>query len=381
MTDRSPEDLMTYGSRVRGCVLGGAVGDALGAPIEFFSLDRIRERYGPAGVTGLVPNGGGEIGLITDDTQMTLFTLEGLLRADVRSTQRGTCHIPSVIRAAYLRWLDTQEHDAPPDRDDGHPFRTGRLREQRWLYARRAPGNACLSGLHAQARRFAARDHSAPFSEPGPINSNSKGCGTIMRSAPFGLGEGSPRQVFETAAECAQITHGHPTGYLAAGAFAVLIHSLVHGAEIDKAVVDAMEILADYPGHEETTEALRAAVALADGGHPTPERVETLGGAWIAEEALAIAVYCALVSQPGPEPVRQALLLAVNHSGDSDSTGAICGNIMGARYGDLALPGEWLAHLEGRAAITELADDFAIQMTSGRTISHARSWLAKYPGD
>lgn len=382
MTDRSPEELMTYGSRVRGCILGGAIGDALGAPIEFFSLDRIRERYGPDGITGLVPDGSGKIGLITDDTQMTLFTLEGLLRADVRLTQRGRCHTPSVIRSAYLRWLDTQEHDAPPGRDDEHPFRTGRLREQRWLYARRAPGSACLSGLHSQARRTtAALDSSAPLGEPGPTNPNSKGCGTVMRSAPFGLGGSYPRQVFETAAECAQITHGHPTGYLAAGAFAVLIHSLVHGAEIDKAVADAMKILADYPGHEETTEALRAAVALADRGNPTPEQVETLGGAWIAEEALAIAVYCALVDHPGPGPVRQALLLAVNHSGDSDSTGAMCGNIMGARYGDLALPGEWLVHLEGRAAITELADDFAIQMTDGRTVSGTGEWLVKYPAD
>ncbi|GIH68912.1 ADP-ribosylglycohydrolase family protein [Sphaerimonospora thailandensis] len=389
MADRSPEDFLTYGSRVRGCVLGGAIGDALGAPIEFSSLGGIRDRYGPAGITGLVPDGSGRIGLITDDTQMTLFTMEGLLRADVRFVQRGVCHVPSVIRSAYLRWLDTQQYDAPPARDDRHVFRTGGLREQRWLYARRAPGNACLSGLHAQGGQATGEAGRAPqLGEPGPVNPGSKGCGTVMRSAPFGLVGGSPREAFETAAECAQITHGHPTGYLAAGALAVLIHSLVQGVSIRGAVADAMEILGDYPAHEETTEALRAAVALADDGDPTPEKVETLGGAWVAEEALAIAVYCALVDHPGasvdhpgPESSRRALLLAVNHSGDSDSTGAICGNIIGARYGDLALPGEWLVELEGRAPITGLADDFAVQMTQGRAACRSEGRLAGYPGD
>ncbi|WP_433500005.1 ADP-ribosylglycohydrolase family protein [Sphaerimonospora sp. CA-214678] len=387
MADRPAEDHVTYGSRVRGCILGGAIGDALGAPIEFSSLGGIREEYGPAGITGLVPDGNGGIGLITDDTQMTLFTLEGLLRANVRFAQRGFCHVPSVVRSAYLRWLDTQQYDAPPARDDRHAFRTGGLREQRWLYARRAPGNACLSGLDAQ--RGGQADGGAGgevrLGEPGPVNPRSKGCGTVMRSAPFGLAGGAPRQIFATAAECARITHGHPTGHLAAGAFAVLIHFLVCGAMIREAVADAMEILGDYPAHEETTEALRAAVALADRGDPTPEKVESLGGAWIAEEALAIAVYCALVEHGGApadrDILRRALLLAVNHSGDSDSTGAICGNILGARYGDLALPGEWLVHLEGRAAMTELADDFARQMTDGRAARGSGGRLATYPGD
>lgn len=387
MVDRPAEDLSTYGSRVRGCVLGGAIGDALGAPIEFSSLAGIREEYGPAGITGLVPDGQGRVGLITDDTQMTLFTLEGLLRADVRFAQRGVCHVPSVLRSAYLRWLDTQQYAAPPAREPERFFRTGGLREQRWLYARRAPGNACLSGLHAQlgGQADGGTGGEVRLGEPGPVNPGSKGCGTVMRSAPFGLAGGAPRQVFETAAECARITHGHPTGYLAAGAFAVLIHFLVRGATIRAAVTDAMEILADYPAHEETTEALRAAVALADRGDPTAEKVESLGEAWIAEEALAIAVYCALVEHgeapADRDPSRRALLLAVNHSGDSDSTGAICGNILGARYGDLALPGEWLVHLEGRAAMTELADDFARQMTDGRSASRSEGWLARYPGD
>ena len=194
VTDCSPDALMMSGSRVRGCVLGGALGDALGAPIEFSSLDSIRRRYGPAGISGLVPDRRGEVGLVTDDTQMTVFTLEGILRAHVRMTNKGICHLPSVVRFAYLRWLDTQRHDTPPPGGGAeYVFRTGRLRDQRWLYAQRAPGTSCLSGLHAEPGR------AAPFGEPGPVNPGSKGCGTVMRSAPFGLGAGSARRAFETA--------------------------------------------------------------------------------------------------------------------------------------------------------------------------------------
>ncbi|MFC7648697.1 ADP-ribosylglycohydrolase family protein [Streptosporangium lutulentum] len=280
--------------------------------------------------------------------------------------------------------------------------RTGQLREQEWLYSQRAPGNACLSGLRHPREAAPA----AP-GLPGPVNPGSKGCGTVMRSAPFGLRARSARDAFDLAVECAQITHGHPTGYLAAGAFAAIVHFLMEdepmedgarpgdaarredeagspgevrsaGEPLARAVRKTMDLLATYPSHEETTRALHAAVSLAAMGDPSPKRVESLGGAWVAEEALAIAVYCALV-HPEPDDFRRAVLLAVNHSGDSDSTGAVCGNLLGAVHGETALPAEWLVHLEGREAIVELADDFAAQSAEGHEVTDA--WLAKYPGD
>jgi len=93
-------------ARIKACLLGGAIGDALGAPVEFDDLAKIRARFGPEGVTDFVPAYGRE-GAITDDTQMTLFTAEGVLRAHVRGVERGICHPPSVIHHAYLRWLLT----------------------------------------------------------------------------------------------------------------------------------------------------------------------------------------------------------------------------------------------------------------------------------
>ena len=93
---------------------------------------------------------------------------------------------------------------------------------------------------------------------------------------------------------------------------------------------------------------------LAAAGDPSPETVESLGQGWVAEEALAIAVYCALVS---PNDFASGVRLAVNHSGDSDSTGAIAGNILGAKLGVGAIPDHWLSVLELRAELEVLAED------------------------
>jgi ADP-ribosylglycohydrolase len=352
-----------YRSRVRGCLLGGAVGDALGAPVEFLSWDRIQQVYGPDGLTDMVPPA-----RITDDTQMTLFTVDGLIRASVRS-DRGVCHPPSVVYRAHLRWLDTQLREAPPERPDGW------LAAQSWLYAQRAPGNACVSGL--RSGRMGTLEQ--------PQNPASKGCGAVMRSAPFGLCPyewTTPQHAFDLAAECATQTHGHPSGYLAAGAFAAIVRLLLDGEDLRGAVEASLDLLASCPGHEEVTDALRGALAAGD-GRPEPSDVERLGGGWVAEEALAIGVYCAL-AYPDPGDVRRALVLAVNHSGDSDSTGSICGNLLGVWHGETALPPDWVAEMEGRGTILELADDLAMEYTQREQLHgdfgpHTR-WTTRYPG-
>lgn len=206
-------ELTAYRARVRGCLLGGAIGDALGNPVEFLSLGGIRAKYGEAGITGLVPDGDGAVGTVTDDTQMTLFTAEGYLRGYARAAAKGIGGAETaLVREAYLRWLDTQNHPAPPPAE-GVRHRHGWLRQEPWLYARRAPGNACLSGLQAT---YIPDGFGKLDGTPGPVNGGSKGCGTVMRSAPFGFGGVGAQRSFELAAHCAQITHGHPTGYYAA---------------------------------------------------------------------------------------------------------------------------------------------------------------------
>jgi ADP-ribosyl-[dinitrogen reductase] hydrolase len=311
--------------RILGCLLAGAVGDALGAPVEFLTTSAIRARYGPTGITGY-DEVYGRRGAITDDTQMTLFTAEALLGGGDPLDQ---------LRDAYLRWLQTQ--------DEPHPSGDGLLAVPE-LHSLRAPGNTCLAALRATR-------HGARGTPTDPIN-DSKGCGGVMRAAPAGLAARDPKQAFALGCDLAAITHGDPSGYLPAGALATAVHLLVDGSSLDAALDAAVAELSRYRGHKESITVFEAARAVAARGRPTPEDLEDLGGGWTGEEALAIAVCAALAATDLPD----GLLLAVNHSGDSDSTGSLCGNLLGARDGATAVPTAWRDELELHEVIEQLAD-------------------------
>lgn len=338
-------------SRFRGCLLGGAVGDALGAPVEFLDLAEIRKRFGIAGIRDYA-TAYGRLGAITDDTQMTLFTAEGMLRAYVRARMRGIGPVfASATSHAYLRWLLTQGYESKALVNRDPP---GWLLGHRELFSVRAPGDTCIAALKALHRsdEFACND--------------SKGCGGVMRVAPVGLfaanwlkdGEIDGRHLaagFDIACEIAAITHGHVTGQLPAGVFAVVVAKLVEGTPITEAVECSKAILRLRAGHEETLAAIEHAQALAATRAAKAEAIRELGEGWIAEEALAISLYCALSATD----FESGIVLAVNHDGDSDSTGAITGNLLGARMGAESIPSRWLAPLELRDVVDAMADDLA----------------------
>jgi ADP-ribosylglycohydrolase len=326
--------------RFAGCLLGGAVGDALGAPVEFSSMDEIRRSHGAGGVTGYLRSYG-RLGAVTDDTQMTLFTAEGLLRAEQRMRDRGLCNLDAALLRAYQRWLSTQVGSSKvpwdPDFAGGE---SGWLVTEPFLRHRRAPGSTCLSALSTPDAGRLER----------PVN-DSKGCGGVMRVAPVGLVACDP---FDVACRAAALTHGHPSGWISAGALAVIVATLTRGASLPVAVEAGQEAVAGHPKGREVVEALRAAVALAESPvTPGPEAVESLGAGWVGEEALAIAVYCALSATS----FRAGVLAAVNHSGDSDSTGAIAGNILGVHLGASAIPPGLTDELEGGEVIARVARD------------------------
>lgn len=369
--------LEEYRSRVRGCLLGGAIGDALGGPVEFLSLERIQSECGRDGVREYQPEsvGGSRVyGRITDDTQMTLFTVEGMIRASVR-TDRGLGFTVGVLHHAYDRWLDTQLQPGP----DG--ARDGWLITERWLYSRRAPGNTCLSALEGPR---GGRRKLEQFGEPA--RNQSKGCGGVMRSAPFGLlppwSWASPEWQVDAAAEAAGYTHGHPTGKLASGALAAVVGAILRGEPLAVAVDTTLRLLRQRDHHEETVRAIELAIDAARGS-ASAAAIESLGGGWVAEEALAMAIYAAL-AHSGPDEVLDALALAVTHSGDSDSTGAICGNILGALHGEAALPPELTFEVEGRGTILTLADDFIYEFTVNSRLhgdyGPFTRWTDRYPG-
>jgi ADP-ribosylglycohydrolase len=326
-------------SAFRGCLLGGAIGDALGAPVEFTKLPEIRRRFGPNGVIDFAP-AFGRVGAITDDTQMTLFTAEGLIRAHNRWLGKGIVSVETAVWYAYRRWLHTQR---PLPQEDGEPpFELrwpGWLVQVKGLHQDRAPGDTCLDSLEA-----------GRMPHDGESLNDSKGCGGVMRIAPVGL---IAEDAFGLGGKLAGLTHGHPTGRLAAACLAKVISHLVAGAELRPAIKGALQTLQGEERHQETAKAVRAALKAAEAGAPSAAKVESLGEGWVAEEALAIGLYCALVAKD----FAHGVLLAVNHSGDSDSTGAIAGNLLGLLHGEEGIPSRWREQVELAEVVTTVADD------------------------
>lgn len=345
---------------VRGCLLGGALGDALGAPIEFDRADAIARKFGATPPRALAFTGAAPAH-ITDDTQMTLFTAEGMIRAYQRGNARGVCHVPTVVGFALLRWYETQGGA----RVESASERGWLIGEPR-LHARRAPGNTCLGSL----ARLAGKPGSLPTVDSPP--NDSKGCGAVMRSAPIGLIAHDHALAFEYARDTGVITHGHPSGYLSAAYLAAVTCDLAHGASLSAAMARADALLAAERGNEEMRAILARARELAVAGPPTVAAIESLGGGWTGEEALAIAVLCALTYEPAaPDGFQRALWRAATHSGDSDSTAAITGNLLGAMLGAARLPAAWLADLELADVIDRIATDVQVIAITSRVLDHA----------
>lgn len=358
--------------RWRGCLIGGAVGDALGAPVEFMSLAEIREQLGAGGVHGYL-QAFGRFGAITDDTQMTMFTAEGLLRAYACSATTGSADAPAIVGHAYLRWLHTQR-----GRAGVAPALDGWLIGEKALFASRVPGATVMRSL-SERKDFGER----------PRNT-SKGCGGVMRVAPVGLwcarlhegmsADRIAKHAFDLGSDTAALTHGHPNGQIAAGYVAALVALLALGLPLPQALERAAAQLVRRPGHAETMAAVEHARKLAAAGPPSAEYVGRLGEGWVAEEAAAIAVYATLAAQDFDAGVR----LAVNHDGDSDSTGAIAGNLLGTLHGIESIPTRFTNGLELVEVLAALADDLAtfpawpIGQFQPATDTSAW-WLDRYP--
>ena len=336
-----------------GCLIGGAAGDALGYAVEFLTEWAITSRYGKAGITEYHLQDG--LARISDDTQMTLFTANGLLV----SAATGRDILP-CIADCYMDWTKTQL-------GKGMPPHQAWLNNVPAINHSRAPGTTCIQAL----------GHNHLGSIARPIN-NSKGCGGVMRVAPIGLylgGKGyTPREVVITGAEAAALTHSHDLGYIPAGMLAymtdILSHSDVTVAEaVQTALRETTEIFGDAQHISFFADLINKAVELAENREISAlDAIRQLGEGWVAEETLAIAIYCSLRYEDSFE---EAVIAAVNHRGDSDSTGSVTGNIMGARLGMRAIPERFLTALELKDTILEIADDLFNQKQD-------RIWEQKY---
>jgi len=136
----------------------------------------------------------------------------------------------------------------------------------------------------------------------------------------------------------------------------VIVSLLLVGTSLPDAIHLAKEELRNHPSHKETLSAIEKSESLAKSRPRERLALRELGKGFVAEEALSMGLYCAL----GAKDFEDGIILAVNHSGDSDSTGSITGNLLGAAAGVEAIPDRWLAHLELRSTIEALADDLAV---------------------
>ena len=348
--------------QVLGCMVGGAVGDALGYAVEFSSYGSIVKQYGEKGITRYALDRHG-LAQISDDTQMSLFTAAGILLGMTRGYMRGIMgRIDTYCRFTYLDWLHTQEwtsrhEDARVD---------SWLMDVPELYSRRAPGNTCLSALHS-------------IEEGKEPRNNSCGCGGVMRTAPLallnqlhGYSDGDKLYCNMCAAEAARITHKHPLGFIPSAILNDILMQILEDSgrrRIEEYVEEALLRLHEIVSQEDEGKKygelwpdeirkqkrlLKKALDLAATDIEDHYAIESIGGGWTGHEALAIAIYSAAKHRDSFE---DAVVSCVNHSGDSDSTGAICGNIMGCLLGRNAIPAYYTEKLELLGVIEEMAND------------------------
>ena len=329
MSNQNLKNLANLEDSSIACLLGGAIGDALGYAIEFKGEDKIKQEYGFVKTFVSTP-------LISDDTQMTLYTAVNLLFALTRGITRGVGGDPRdmhYLASSYLRWYEGQTGI----KEGAFP---SFLRYIPYLNDSRAPGITCTNALeqYKATGKFATIDH--------PFNT-SKGCGGVMRVAPIGLFfarcnlEGRRIDIYDaarTGADAAALTHGHPLGYIPAAYLSCLIYMIVHpkynGNLFEKArrtLLIIKELYGDKKHFDEFEEIIHNAIRLSqDESIEEIDAIHRLGEGWVGEEAMAISLYCCLRH---PDSFAKAIQYAVNHKGDSDSTGAIAGNIMGAYLG------------------------------------------------
>jgi ADP-ribosylglycohydrolase len=334
---------MDLSARARGSLLGLAIGDALGHPTEFIdSVARIRELYGPSGVTDFHPAGRHPAGTFTDDTQMAI----AVTRALVRAGRADLDTLMTLMGTEFVAWARSPDND-------------------------RAPGGACLRGC----RELEAR---VPWRTAGVRDS--KGCGAAMRAAPIGLYfHDDLDALVRVAAAQSALTHRHPTGIASSVAAAAPVAYAVRERKLDgmldftRALVEKvgtellLEVGCDEPtaesiGNREMLAILERTASCLDVESDDP--CALLGEAWIGEEAVATALWCVMRANGD---YRDAVRRGATSSGDSDSIACIAGSIAGALVGEAGLPAPWVVGVEKSAVLIALADALVLAKSAGDT--------------
>jgi ADP-ribosylglycohydrolase len=297
--------------KARAILYGLALGDALGWPIEFLKMDKITIIYGEKGIQE-PPSPA----LVTDDTQMSVAIADALVEA-------GEADIDTLMRAVTRRliaWSNSPENT-------------------------RAPG-------HTVTEAVRTLEAGVPWLESGIVHS--KGNGSAIRVAPVGfLYQHDPARLREVSHATCIATHAHPTAIAATIAAAYVIKLALDGVSPVDYVDRTLEFVGDVP--DDMLEAF-GKVQRVSQWTDEAAAMEHFGAGWVAEEALAMAIYCAIRYEADfPGAVRRA----VNIPGDSDSVGSLAGGLVAARHGLDVIPAEWIDRLENRDRLTDTAQRLA----------------------
>ena len=343
--------MISLQSRFEGSLLGGACGDALGYPVEHKSYSAIIAKYGENGIQAMSIDESGEA-LITDDTQMTIYTAQGLIHALKHNSSSDEMVVE--VHKSYLRWIGSLLHNQPELTDLYRALYSAdellhndllESGENRGLDKKMCRGGSTFTAL-LSGNRYST-------SNPAPEGVR---CGTIMRSAPIALCcYRNPELAFSVGCECAALTHGDPTAYLSAGVMCMLISHLLSGMEMREAIDHSLQYLGKQPNSTLLLHVLQKGVNLAQSPSLRPiDDIKQIGKGWRADENLSIVLYCCIRFDKN---VKDALLACVNHDGDSDSVAAVCGNVMGAYVGRGGLPEEFVNHIQFKDLLVRQANE------------------------
>lgn len=300
--------------QLAGCLLGGALGDALGYPVEFEKVSQMSQDHDFDKIVDKL--------IVSDDTQMTLFTANALLLDGNLRINTWNC---------YQDWLETQFKQGKSELSH-RPISW--LMEYPEMYASREPGRTCLMTLM----------RGIPGDLNEPIN-QSKGCGALMRVAPLAFID--REDPYSVAIENSALTHGHQMSHIASAALVSLLRYISEGETLCDSVSlmrqDIKRIFMDSLEVKVFDDLLQQAIFAGEKDFDDMEIISRLGEGWVAEETLAIALYCSLKYS---NDLKKALRVAVFHDGDSDSTGSVTGQILGTLLGAKKLPQEEIKRLD-----------------------------------
>lgn len=328
-----------------GCLLGMAVGDALGYTVDKKTLEQIREAYGPAGLRGYdLVNGVAEI---SSYTQVGAFACNGLLVGASRGRVRPADCL-HFITVALEEWARDQHLPGAPRQRCCWLSQVSRMRQRR-----------CMD-----ARTLDALSRAATGSLERPVNQGA-GPGTLTAAVAVGMFFTPERmqvqQLGLLGAQVVALTHGDPMAFLSGAVLAYSIAGILHAPEValeeqfrQACAAVVRQFGGSYPQAAALQELIGGAIDMAlDPRIPGVEAMEQLG-CGTAAQVLAGAVYAALASH---EDFDAAMIIAVNHSGKSAGVGALTGAILGAKLGSQELPEFYLESLEASRELEELSRD------------------------